>query len=86
VPATLAAAAKPLLEQVEALNRKIGEMDRQIEQLAVRCPEIERLRTVPGVGPVMATIQCGRAETVGTVSASRPQVHTNRLTVLKRSS
>jgi transposase len=54
IPATLAVAGRPLLEQVEALNRNIGEMDRLIEQLAARYPEIERLRTVPGVGPVVA--------------------------------
>jgi transposase len=51
VPATLAAAATPLLEQIEALNRNIAAMDRLIEQLAARYPEIERLRSVPGVGP-----------------------------------
>ena len=54
VPATLAAAAKPLLQQVEALNQNIGEMDRLIEQLAARYSEIKLLRTVPGVGPVVA--------------------------------
>jgi transposase len=54
VPATLAAAATPLLEQIEALNRNIAAMDRLIEQLAARYPEIERLRSVPGVGPVVA--------------------------------
>jgi transposase len=36
------------------LNRNIVEMDRMIEQLAVRYPEIELLRSVPGVGPVVA--------------------------------
>jgi transposase len=54
VPATLTAAATPLLEQVEALNRNIAEMDRTIEQLAARYPEIELLRSAPGVGPVVA--------------------------------
>lgn len=54
MPAALAVAARPLLDQVEALNRGIAEMDRLIEQLAVRYPEIERLRSVPGVGPVVA--------------------------------
>jgi|HubBroStandDraft_6_1064221.scaffolds.fasta_scaffold323994_1 transposase len=54
IPAALADAAKPLLEQVEALNRSIGEMDRRIEQLTARYPEIQRLRSVPGVGPVVA--------------------------------
>jgi transposase len=54
IPATLSAAATPLLDQVEALNRNIAEMDRMIEQLAARYPEVELLRTVPGVGPVVA--------------------------------
>lgn len=54
IPPALTAVALPLLKQVALLNRQIGSMDQQIEKLAARYPEIRVLRTVPGVGPVVA--------------------------------
>ena len=55
IPAGYELAVLPLLEQVSALTEQIRQMDRQIEALAKRYPEVERLRSVPGVGPVIAT-------------------------------
>lgn len=55
VPPGLAAAATPLIEQVAQLNGQIGSLDGQIEKLADEYPEIGLLRTVPGVGPVVAS-------------------------------
>jgi transposase len=54
IPSGLEAAAFPLLQQVSLLNTQIAAMDRQIEKLAAKYPEIGVLRTVPGVGPVVA--------------------------------
>lgn len=54
VPAELSAAVLPLLTQISQLNLQIHGMDRQIEDLALKYPEISVLRTVPGVGPVVA--------------------------------
>jgi transposase len=54
IPPALAAAAMPLLEQIALLNQQIAGMDRQIEKLAAKYPEIGILRTAPGVGPVVA--------------------------------
>jgi transposase len=54
VPAELAAAAQPLLQQITALTAQIRGLDRTIEKLSQRYPEIHILRTVPGVGPVIA--------------------------------
>lgn len=54
IPAELAAVAKPLVEQIGLLNQQIGGMDRQIEKLAQRYAEIRVLRTVPGVGSLVA--------------------------------
>lgn len=54
IPPALTAVALPLLKQVALLNRQIDGMDEQIEKLAVRYSEIRVLRTVPGVGPVVA--------------------------------
>lgn len=52
--ADLAGLLEPLLAQVTVLNQQIQRMDRQIEELEHRYPEIGRLRTAPGVGPLVA--------------------------------
>jgi len=54
VPAALAAAVGPLLEQLSTLTMQIRHLDKQIENLSQRYPEIGILRTAPGVGPVIA--------------------------------
>jgi transposase len=55
IPAGYELAARPLIEQVAQLTAQIQQMDQQIEALAKRYPEVERLRSVPGVGPIIAT-------------------------------
>jgi transposase len=54
IPPALQPACAPLVEQIAHLNLAIGEMDRQVEALARKHPEIALLRTVPGVGPIVA--------------------------------
>jgi len=54
IPPALAAVATPLAEQVALLNAQIGGMDKQVEKLGAKYPEIALLRTVPGVGPIVA--------------------------------
>jgi len=54
VPPALKAACTPLLEQISLMNQSIAAMDKQIDQLDKKYPEITILRTVPGVGPVVA--------------------------------
>jgi transposase len=54
IPPVLTTVASPLLEQIAMLNRQIDSMEEQIEKLVARYPEIGVLRTVPGVGPVVA--------------------------------
>jgi transposase len=54
IPSALTAVATPLVEQIALLNAQIGGMDKQVEKLAVKYPEIGLLRTVPGVGPIVA--------------------------------
>lgn len=54
MPPALASVLNPLLNQVRLLNEQIGGMDRNIEQLAAKYPEIAVVRTAPGVGPVVA--------------------------------
>jgi transposase len=54
VPAELKPTIQPLLEQIAGLTIQIRHLDQTIEKLAERYPEIRILRTVPGVGPVIA--------------------------------
>jgi len=54
IPPALAAVATPLAEQIALLNQQIDGMDKQVEKLAAKYPEIALLRTVPGVGPIVA--------------------------------
>lgn len=54
IPPALAEVAIPLLEQIGLLTAQIGGLDRQIEKLSAKYPEIGLLRTAPGVGPVVA--------------------------------
>jgi len=54
IPSALALVATPLVEQIGLLNAQIDGMDKQIEKLAAKYPEIPLLRTAPGVGPIIA--------------------------------
>jgi transposase len=54
IPPALTEAARPLISQIAALSLNIREMDRSIEQLGNRYAEIPVLRTVPGIGPLIA--------------------------------
>lgn len=54
LPPALATVATPLLQQIALLNEQIGCMDKQIEKLSAKYPEIAVLRTAPGVGPLVA--------------------------------
>lgn len=46
---------EPLLVMLDAIEAKIREVDKQLEELAAECyPETERLKQVPGVGPLTA--------------------------------
>ncbi|MGB9476669.1 MAG: IS110 family transposase [Candidatus Udaeobacter sp.] len=54
VPPALKAACTPLLKQIAQMNQTIDVMDKQIDRLDKKYPEITVLRTAPGVGPVVA--------------------------------
>ncbi len=54
VPPALKAACTPLLKQIAQINQAIAAMDKQIDGLDKKYPEIAVLRTAPGVGPVVA--------------------------------
>jgi len=54
MPSELKTACEPLLGQIEQMNATLAAMDKQIENLKEKYTEIALLRTVPGVGPVVA--------------------------------
>jgi transposase len=54
IPPALSEVVTPLIQQIALLNAQIGGMDKQIEKLSTKYPEIVLMRTVPGVGPIVA--------------------------------
>lgn len=55
IPLCLQEAVAPLLETITDVTDRIRAIDRRIEQISVeRYPEAQRLREVPGVGPITA--------------------------------
>jgi transposase len=54
IPAPLVSVATPLIDQIALLNAQIDGMDKQVEKLSAKYPEIILLRSVPGVGPIVA--------------------------------
>lgn len=54
IPEPLQRAIVPLLAVLETLNRQVAVADRELEQLVRHDDRVKRLRTVPGVGPIIA--------------------------------
>ena len=55
VPQALASATEPLLVVLEHVNHQIDRADRELAHRVTEDPDLRRLTTVPGVGPVTAT-------------------------------
>jgi transposase len=55
VPAALLAAIEPLLVVLEQVNEQIDRADRELARGVTEDPDLRRLTTLPGVGPVTAT-------------------------------
>jgi transposase len=70
IPPALAQVATPLIEQIALLNAQIDGMDKLIEKLAAKYPEIGLLRTAPGVGPIVAAAYV--------LTVDRPEAASNR--------
>lgn len=71
LPVELKQATAPLLEQITAMTLQIRRLEQQIEKLAERYPEIQVLRTAPGVGPVIAAAYVLTLDRADAVSSSR---------------
>jgi transposase len=55
LPEELRAVIEPLLEQLDLLTGEIIRRNERLEEMAKDLPEVEHLRQIPGVGPVVAT-------------------------------
>jgi len=82
IPASLAGVVQPLVEQIGALSAQIAHMDKRIAQLSHRYPEIEIVRTAPGVGPIIAAAYVltlekaeGNSRKAGAFLGLRPRQH-----------
>lgn len=71
IPEGMAAAITPLLEQVAGLSQQISRIDQEVAGLEQRYPEVTRLRTVPGVGPVVAAAYVLTLDRPATAPSSR---------------
>jgi transposase len=71
IPASLVKVCVPLLAQIGTLKQRIDELDKHIEQLDKKYPEIKLLRTVPGVGPVVASCYVLTLDRSDTMASNR---------------
>jgi transposase len=55
LPDDLRAVIGPLLEQLDLLTGEIERRNEHLEEMVKDLPEVEHLREIPGVGPVVAT-------------------------------
>jgi transposase len=55
LPSELRVVLAPLLEQLDLLSDEIKRRDEHLEEMIKDLPEVEHLREIPGVGPVVAT-------------------------------
>jgi len=67
----LKSAAMPLLSQIAQLSQQIDGLDKVIEKLSQRYPEISLLRTTPGVGPIVAAAYVLTLDRAEAVTSSR---------------
>lgn len=54
LPTSLQPALMPLLDEILSLQVRIKRLDEQIEEMVPRYPQVERLRAIFGVGPIIS--------------------------------
>jgi transposase len=54
LPEDLRAVIQPLLDQLDLVTAEIKQCDEKLADLASHFPEVERLKQIPGVGPITA--------------------------------
>ena len=55
LPGELRTVVEPLFEQLDLLSGEITRRNEHLEELVKELPEVDHLREIPGVGPVVAT-------------------------------
>ena len=75
---------RQMLAQLDALQTQIGEFEKRLEELVKETPEMQRLKTLPGVGVILAATialeigDIGRflsAERLASYAGTTPRVH-----------
>ena len=83
LPDELRQVIEPLLEQLEILSGEINRRDEDLAVMAQEIPEVDRLRQIPGVGPITALYfvlsiddphRFGRSRDVGAFFGLRPSI------------
>lgn len=59
IPATLAAALTPVLDEIRTLEQQIKQLDRQLAAIGTVDPDVQRLLSIPGIGITIATAMVG---------------------------
>lgn len=68
---TLSAAVDPLLKARAALERQIDDLDRKVLAMARSEPDVRRLMTAPGIGPITALCYCATIDDPSRFKKSR---------------
>ena len=55
LPSELRTVVEPLLEQLDLFSGEITHRNEHLEEMVKELPEVDHLREIPGVGPVVAT-------------------------------
>lgn len=71
VPAVLSHSLESVLEEIQELESKLREIDRQLGQIAKRDPVAQRLLTIPGIGIITATALVGSVPDIHTFHRAR---------------
>jgi transposase len=59
LPSALRATLYELVLEIEELERRIEQVSQQLQSLATQTPVVERLQTIPGIGPISSTALVG---------------------------
>ena len=71
VPECVCAALRPLSNQIDALDARIGAIDDEIEAAAKADEKARRLMTIPGIGPITASAILSTVQDIGAFSSGR---------------
>jgi transposase len=71
VPRLLRQLLHTMLEELSDLEGRLAHLDRQLRQLADTDPDAQRLQTVPGVGPIVATSLLGAVPQIRAFASGR---------------